>query len=147
MKERRMPLDTQTFPATITRGEGGEKVASGWCLVAWEMVGKHKPLDEWRGEIAIEDAETRAKLTDVDDGLHILFHPYGGVYEPWHGPVTVEPVSSEDDPNGRRLRLRGTGPLVRSRYQPEELQLGFPKLEETDGSREPGSGERDGGDA
>ena len=119
-----MPVETQTLPGVITRGANGEELGRGWCIVVYEMAGQYLPLDEWRGEIAV-DAETAARLRDGGD-LYIRFHPYGGVYEPWHGPVTVEPVSGGDDPDGRRLRLRGAGPLVRSRYTPDELRHGFP---------------------
>jgi hypothetical protein len=121
-----MPLDTRTLPAKISRGEGGEPIASGWCLVAWEMVGNSLPLEEWRGEMTVADAGERAALSAGGD-LHIHFYPYGGVWEPWHGPVRVEPVSTDDDPNQRRLKLRAAGPLIRSRYTPEELAHGFPK--------------------
>ena len=121
-----MPLDTRTLPAKITRGEGGDEIASGWCLVAYEMVGAHLPLEEWRGEIAVEDAAQRELLSAGGD-LYIHFFPYGGVWEPWHGPVRVEPVDPEHDPNQRRLKLRAGGPLSRSRYAPEELAHGFPK--------------------
>ncbi|HMM43392.1 MAG TPA: hypothetical protein PKA95_15980 [Thermomicrobiales bacterium] len=119
-----MPVETQTLPGVITQGVNGEELGRGWCIVVYEMAGQHLPLDEWRGEIAV-DAETAARLRGSDD-LYIRFHPYGGVYDPWHGRVTVEPVGEEDDPAGRRLRLRGAGPLVRSRYTPDELRHGFP---------------------
>jgi hypothetical protein len=122
-----MPLETQTLPGTITRGEQGDAIASGWCLVAFDSVGLHAPLPEWRGEIAL-DADGLAAVTQGGD-LYIRFHPYGGIYEPWHGPITVEPVDVEDDPNQRRVRLLSNGPLVRSRYTPEELRHGFPKPE------------------
>lgn len=119
-----MPVETQTLPGTITRGADGEELGRGWCIVVYESDGLHLPLDEWRGEIAV-DAEAAGRLRDGDD-LYIHLHPYGGVYEPWHGPVTVEAVGEDDDPSGRRLRLRGAGQLVRSRYTPDELQRGFP---------------------
>lgn len=121
-----MPLETRTLPAKVMRGAGGEQLAQGWCLVAWEMVGNALPLDEWHGEITVTDAEQRAALTGGDD-LYIHFFPYGGVFEPWHGPVRVAPVDPADDPNQRRLKLRAAGPLTRSRYTPEELAHGFPK--------------------
>jgi hypothetical protein len=121
-----MSLETRTLPAKILRGEGGEQLASGWCLVAYEMVGSALPLPEWRGEITVEDASERSALTAGGD-LYIHFYPYGGVWEPWHGPVRVEPVATSDDPNQRRLKLSAAGPLIRSRYTPEELAHGFPK--------------------
>lgn len=137
-----MPIETQTLPGVITRGQNGEEVARGWCIVVYEMAGQHLPLDDWRGEISLEP-EAAAQLRQ-GDGLYIRFQPYGGVYEPWHGPVRVEPVDATDDPNGRRLRLRGAGPLIRSRYTPDELRHGFPPApgaeqaqpgEETESSR------------
>jgi len=119
-----MPVETQTLPGRITRGADGDELARGWCIVVYEMVGQHLPLDEWRGEIAV-DADSAQRLAGEGD-LYIHFHPYGGVYEPWHGPVAIEPVSEDDDPRGRRLRLRAAGPLTRSRYSPDELRHGFP---------------------
>ncbi|HBY47673.1 MAG: hypothetical protein V9F06_14560 [Thermomicrobiales bacterium] len=123
---RTMPVETQTLPGVITVGADGEELARGWCIVVYEMAGQHLPLADWRGEIAV-DSESAARLSAAAD-LHIRFHPYGGVYEPWHGPVTVAPVGEEDDPNGRRLRLSSAGPLIRSRYSPDELRHGFPEL-------------------
>lgn len=132
-----MPVETQTLPGVITRGANGEELGRGWCIVVYEMAGQHLPLDEWRGEIAVE-ADAAGRLREADD-LYIRFLPYGGVYEPWHGPVTVEPVGEDDDPDGRRLRLRGAGPLVRSRYTPDELRHGFPPVSgETAGQPERG---------
>lgn len=128
-----MPVETQTLPGVITRGANGEELGRGWCIVVYEMAGQHLPLDDWRGEIAV-DPEAAARLRE-GDGLHIRFHPYGGIYEPWHGPVTVEPVDVEDDPNGRRFRLRGAGPLIRSRYTPDELRHGFPTVADDEEGR------------
>lgn len=125
-----MAVDTRSLPGTITRGQGGEKVASGWCLVTYEMPGAHLPLDEWRGEMAVTDASAYQAASSGGDGLYIQFYPYGGVFEPWQGPVNVEPVAEADDPNRRRLRLSPGGPLIRSRYSPEELAHGFPKSPE-----------------
>lgn len=125
-----MAVDTRSLPGTITRGQGGEKVASGWCLVTYEMPGAHLPLEEWRGEMAVANTEEYQAAAQGGSDLHIQFFPYGGVFEPWHGPVRVEPVSEDDDPNRRRLRLRPAGALVRSRYTPEELAHGFPKTPE-----------------
>jgi hypothetical protein len=119
MKERAMPLETQTLPGEITRGQGGEKVADGWCLIAYETTGRQRPLSEWRGEMAMTPEVRAAAVTAADDGaeLYLTLRPYGGVTEPWHGPVTIEPVSKDDDPEGRRLRLRSAGALTRS-YAP-----------------------------
>lgn len=126
-----MPVETQTLPGTITRGEGGDELARGWCLVTYEMVGAAKPLEDWRGEIAVSPEEYEA-AANWGDGLYISFRPYGGVWEPWHGPVAVEQVDAELDPNRRRLRLRPAGPMTRSRYTPEELAHGWPKPDEDD---------------
>lgn len=126
-----MPVETQTLPGTISRGEGGEELARGWCLVTYEMAGAALPLDDWRGEIAVTTEEYDASAS-WGDGLYISFRPYGGVWEPWHGPVTVEQVDPELDPNRRRLRLRPAGPMTRSRYTPEELAHGWPKPDADD---------------
>ncbi|HEX5166664.1 MAG TPA: hypothetical protein VFV93_14770 [Thermomicrobiales bacterium] len=129
-----MPVDTQTLPGTIYRGENGEELARGWCLVTYEMVGNALPLDDWRGEIAVTTDEYDASAGWGDE-LYIRFRPYGGVWEPWHGPVTVEQVDPEIDPNRRRLRLRPAGPLTRSRYTPDELAHGWPAKDETPAAR------------
>ncbi len=126
-----MPVETQTLPGTITRGEAGEELARGWCLVTYEMVGAAKPLDDWRGEIAVTPEEYDAAAS-WGDGLYISFRPYGGIWEPWHGPVAIEQVSAEIDPNRRRLRLRSAGQMIRSRYTPEELAHGWPKADDED---------------
>lgn len=126
-----MPVETQTLPGTIRRGEDGEELARGWCLVTYEMVGAALPLEDWRGEIAVTPEEYAASA-GWGDGLYISFRPYGGIWEPWHGPVTVEQVDPEMDPNRRRLRLRPAGPLTRSRYSPDELAHGWPKPAEED---------------
>jgi hypothetical protein len=114
-----MPLETQTLPGEITRGQGGDQIADGWCLLAYETTGRQRPLPEWRGEMAVTPEQREAALAAAQAGSPLYLHlrPYGGVFEPWHGPVTVEPVSPDDDPEGRRLRLRSAGPLVRS-YAP-----------------------------
>ena len=88
----------------------------------------------FRGEIAVSPDEYDAAAT-WGGGLYISFRPYGGIWEPWHGPVTVEQVDPEDDPNRRRLRLRPAGPLIRSRYTPEELAHGWPKPDEDEAAR------------
>lgn len=126
-----MSVETRTLPGTITRGEGGDEVARGWCLVTYEMTGTALPLDKWRGEIAVTSEEYEAAAGWGDD-LYIHFRPYGGVWEPWHGPITVEPVDPDLDPNRRRLRLRAAGPMIRSRYTPEELSHGWPKPDDED---------------
>ncbi len=127
-----MSVDTRSLPGTIRKGENGEKVASGWCLVTYEMAGYARPLPEWRGEMAVSQ-EDHAAAAEAGEGLYIHFEPYAGVVEPWHGPVTVEPVDPDSDPNGRRLRLRSAGPLIRSRYTPEELGYGEKRDDETAG--------------
>jgi hypothetical protein len=124
-----MPVDTRSLPGIILRGEGGDELASGWCLVTYEAVGQGKPLEEWRGEMTVT-SEAYEALGSWGDGLYIRFYPYGGVFEPWHGPVAVEPVDPESDPNRRRIRLRQAGPLTRSRYEPDELRHGFPPKED-----------------
>src|SRR3954468_9000975 len=98
-----MPVDTRTFPGTITKGQGGEQVARGWCLIAYEMTGRGAPLNDWRGEIAL-DADGYAALKGASGDLYLFMHPYGGENEPWHGPIKVEPVSNEHDPNQRRMK-------------------------------------------
>jgi hypothetical protein len=111
-----MPVETQTLPGQITRGQDGDKVVSGWCLIVFESTGAKQPLSEWHGEMAVSPDE-RASLSNATDGLYLHLQPYGGVFEPWHGPVTVEPVDADLDPVGRRLRLRSAGPLTRT-YAP-----------------------------
>lgn len=114
-----MPVDTQTLPGTITRGQGGEKVAGGWCLITYEMAGYRKPLPEWRGEMAVTSEERGAAISAGDD-LYLELKPYGGVFEPWHGPVAIDAVEPDLDPAGRRLRLRSAGPMIRSLYDVDE---------------------------
>lgn len=109
-----MPLDTRTLPGKISNGQGGDVIASGWCIIAFEAVGHGKPLDEWRGEMRCADADERAAAVIAGDGLYLHLDPYGGVFEPWHGPVAVEAVDADDDPDGRRLRLRAAGTMHRS---------------------------------
>lgn len=113
-----MPVDTRTMPGRLTRGQDGEQVASGWVLITYDMVGDRKPLTDWRGEIAVSTDDMTA-VKSADSGLYLHLKPYGGVFEPWHGPVTVEPVDSADDPVGRRLRLKSAGPMTRSLYYKE----------------------------
>ena len=111
-----MPYDTQTLPGTITSGPSGEQIASGWCLIAYDMTEQRKPLPEWHGEMALA-ADEYAAVTGQNGELYLRLKPYGGVFEPWHGPVTVEPVEAELDPQQRRLRLKSAGPLIRT-YEP-----------------------------
>jgi hypothetical protein len=124
-----MPLETRTLPARILQHEGGDEIARGWCIVAWDMVGNALPLEAWHGEIALTPEHWEA-ASGWNDPLFIYFHPYGGVMEPWHGLVSISPVPESDDPNRRRLRLQAAGPLTRSRYSPDELAHGFPSMEE-----------------
>ena len=113
-----MAVDTRTMPGTLTRGQDGEPVASGWVLIAYEMVGDRKPLTEWRGEIAVS-SDDAGKVANAGGELYLHLKPYGGVFEPWHGPAKVEPVDPADDPVGRRLRLTASGPMTRSLYYKE----------------------------
>jgi hypothetical protein len=114
-----MPLETQTLPGEITRGQGGEQIAAGWCLIAYETTGRQRPLSEWRGEMAVTPDVREAACAAAAEGATLYLHlrPYGGVFEPWHGPVTVEAVPADVDPEGRRLRLHSAGTLTRS-YAP-----------------------------
>lgn len=109
-----MPLDTRTLPGRISEGPEGAVVATGWCIIAYEMVGHGKPLLEWRGEMKCSSAEERDAVAANRNALYIRLDPYGGVFEPWHGPVAVEAVDRENDPEGLRLRLRAAGPMKRS---------------------------------
>ncbi|RIK42283.1 MAG: hypothetical protein DCC58_11220 [Chloroflexi bacterium] len=109
-----MALDTRTLPGRITQGEGGNVVASGWCIIAFEMVGHGKPLEDWRGEMKCASKDERDGAASIDGDLYIHLDPYGGVFEPWHGPVRVEAVDADNDPDGLRLRLRSAGVMKRS---------------------------------
>lgn len=109
-----MPLDTRTLPGKISAGQEGEEIAKGWCIIAYEMVGHGKPLSDWRGEMKCASVEERDAAAANTNALYLHLDPYGGVFEPWHGPVTVEAVPSDDDPEGLRLRLRGAGAMHRS---------------------------------
>lgn len=115
-----MPYDTRTLPGTLRRERGGEALASGWCLIAFDVVGERRPLTEWRGEMRVDDRDAYAAATAAGGMLYLELKPYGGVWEPWHGPVTVEAVPSDDDPHGRRVRLQAAGPLTRSLYPPDD---------------------------
>jgi hypothetical protein len=111
-----MPYDTRSLPGTLRKGQGGAAVASGWCLLAFDVVGQGQPLAEWRGEMSSENTDEFAAASKAGGQLYLECKPYGGISEPWHGPVTVEALPPEHDPNGRRLRLQAAGPLVRSAH-------------------------------
>jgi hypothetical protein len=109
-----MPLETRTLPGTIVKERGGEEIASGWCIIAYETGEKFQPLDEWRGEITVDDAEARAAIAEAAGNvLYLQCLPYGGEFESWHGPVLTELVDTAQDPNERRVRLRAAGKLER----------------------------------
>jgi hypothetical protein len=109
-----MPLETRTLPGTIVKERGGDEVASGWCIIAYESGEKFEPLDEWRGEIIVEDSDARSAISDAEGKvLYLQCLPYGGEFESWHGPVLTELVPSEHDPYERRVRLRAAGKLER----------------------------------
>ena len=117
-----MPAETRTLPGRITREKDGDVLASGWCLIAYETISRGAPLEEWRGEMGCTDADARQAITDAaGETLYLHLDPYGGEFEPWHGPVTAALVSEDLDPDERRIALKPAGPLTRSLYyQPEE---------------------------
>lgn len=116
-----MPAETRTMPGRIAREPGGEAIASGWCLVAYETGVRHEPLDEWRGEMACTDADARTAIAGAAGStLHLHLDPYGGEFEPWHGPVTAALVADDLDPDARRITLTSAGPMVRFRQGVEE---------------------------
>jgi hypothetical protein len=109
-----MPLETRTLPGTIVKERGGEEIANGWCIIAYETGEKFQPLDEWRGEITVDDPEARAAIAaSAGKVLYLQCLPYGGEFESWHGPVLTELVDTTHDPNERRVRLRAAGKLER----------------------------------
>lgn len=109
-----MPLETRTLPGTIVKERGGEEIASGWCIIAYETGVKFEPLDEWRGEIIVEDSEARSVISEsAGQVLYLQCLPYGGEFESWHGPILTELVDSTHDPYERRVRLRAAGKLER----------------------------------
>ncbi len=109
-----MPLETRTLPGTIVHERGGEKIASGWCILAYETGEKFEPLDEWRGEITVDDPEERVAIGEAaGQVLYLQCLPYGGEFESWHGPVLTELVDKQHDPYQRRVRLRAAGKLLR----------------------------------
>lgn len=109
-----MPLETRTLPGTILNERGGDEVASGWCIIAYETGVKFEPLDEWRGEIIVENTDARSAIADAaGQVLYLQCLPYGGEFESWHGPVLTELVPAENDPYERRVRLRAAGKLER----------------------------------
>lgn len=120
-----MPVETRTLPGRIAREQDGESIMSGWCLIAFETGVRGEPLDEWHGEMACSDAEARAVIAASGDAtLYLHLDPYGGEFEPWHGPVTASLVAPELDPDERRIALRSAGPLIRSyRPQPERTPV------------------------
>ena len=109
-----MPFDTRTLPGTLRRNQGGEALASGWVLLAFDVVGQGQPLTTWKGEMSVEKSDEFKAAANAGGELYLECAAYGGVYEPWHGAVSVEPTPADDDPNGRRLRLRSAGPLTRT---------------------------------
>ncbi len=110
-----MALETRTLPGAIAREQASEAIASGWCIIAYETGVKYEPLDEWRGEMIVDDADARAALQEsAGQPLYLRCQPYGGEFESWHGPVLVELVEADHDPNERRVRLRSAGALIRS---------------------------------
>lgn len=109
-----MPLETRTLPGAICRERGGGLLAEGWCIIAYETGTKYEPLPEWRGEMIVADEDQRNALADAGTTpLYLQCRPYGGEFESWHGPVTVELVDSEADPYQRRVRLTSAGELIR----------------------------------
>lgn len=118
-----MPVETRTLPGKITREKDGEEIASGWCLIAYETAVRGAPLDEWRGEMGCSDGDARKAVADADgQTLYLHLDPYGGEFEPWHGPVTASLVSDDLDPDGRRIALTSAGPLSRSLYHKPEKE-------------------------
>jgi hypothetical protein len=109
-----MPLETRTLPGTIVAERGGAEIASGWCILAYDTGVKFEPLDEWRGEIIVADADARSAIADATGKvLYLQCLPYGGEFESWHGPVLTELVDPANDPYERRVRLRAAGKLER----------------------------------
>ena len=99
-----MALETRTMPGRITREQDGEPVASGWCLIAFETTAKGEPLEEWRGEMGCSDAAAREAIAAANGAtLYLHLDPYGGEFEPWHGPVTATLVSADLDPDAVRV--------------------------------------------
>jgi hypothetical protein len=118
-----MPVETRTMPGKITRDENGEELASGWCLVAFETTGRGVPLDDWRGEMGCADAGARQAIAELDgEALYLHLEPYGGEFEPWHGPVRASLVSEDLDPDSRRIALKAAGTLTRSLYYKPEAE-------------------------
>lgn len=111
-----MPYDTRSLPGTLRTAQGGEALASGWCLLAFDVTGQGQPLTDWRGEMSVENRDAYTAAVNAGGQLYLECSPYGGISEPWHGPVTVAPVPGEHDPNARRLRLTPAGPLTRTAH-------------------------------
>ena len=118
-----MAVETRTLPGAILNDRGGQELANGWTIVIYESAGKWQPLNEWRGEMIVADAEQRKAISDaVGTVLYVQFQPYAAEDEAWHGPALVELVSSDDDPYNRRIRFRAAGTLIRSeRPEPAEV--------------------------
>ncbi len=109
-----MSLETRTLPGTIHRERGGEEVAGGWCIISYNTGVKYEDLEEWRGEMIVDDEDQRSAIAEADgDVLYLQCKPYGGEFESWHGPVFVNLVDADDDPYQRRARLRSAGDLIR----------------------------------
>lgn len=116
-----MPAETRTLPGRIVREKDGDPIASGWCLIAFETAVRGEPLDDWRGEMGCSDEDSRKAISDAArDTLYLHLDPYGGEFEPWHGPVTASLVDAALDPDARRIALTSAGPLIRSRYSQAE---------------------------
>ena len=116
-----MPAETRTMPGRISRERNGDPIASGWCLIVYETAVRHEPLDEWRGEMACADPDARQAIAAAEGTtLYLHLDPYGGEFEPWHGPVTAKLISPDLDPYGRRIALTSAGPLIRFRQGVEE---------------------------
>lgn len=118
-----MAVETRTLPGRIAREKDGEPIASGWVLIAFETAVRGEPLDEWRGEMGCSDADARKLISDAGEAtLYLHLDPYGGEFEPWHGPVTAALVDANLDPDARRIALSSAGPLTRSRYSQAERE-------------------------
>ncbi|MFW6074825.1 MAG: hypothetical protein ACOC9Y_04470 [Chloroflexota bacterium] len=109
-------LETRTLPASLVRQRADDtSIAEGWCIIAFETGVKYEALEEWRGEMIVDDSDARRTIEETSGQvLYLQCRPYGGEFESWHGPVLVELVDSEHDPYQRRARLRAAGPLIRS---------------------------------
>lgn len=110
-----MPVETRTLPGRIAREPDGEPIVSGWCLIVYRTGVRGEPLDAWWGEMACSEAGARTAIANaVDATLYLHLDPYGGEFEPWHGPVIASLIDPELDPDERRITLKSAGPLIRS---------------------------------